>query len=95
MIPGWRPAKKSGASARGGNVPNASQLVRTAAPIRPVSPASMSWQIAPPVSLPTMVTLSRPSAAMKSPTSPATPCGERSASAFIGSSWAPSGSVGA
>jgi len=55
----------------------------------------MTWQIAPPVSLPTIVTPLRPSAEMKSRRSWAIPPGERSASAFIGHWWAPSGSVGA
>ena len=90
-----RSARKSGARARGGNVPDASQLVRTAAPIWLVSPPSMTWQIAPPVSLPTVVTPLRPSAEMKSRRNWASPRGERSASAFIGDRWAPRGSVGA
>jgi hypothetical protein len=70
-------------------------LVSTAARTRLVSPPSMTWQIAPPVSLPTMVTSRRPSAEMKSRMSVAIPCGERSASAFIGRWCAPSGRVGA
>ena len=94
-IAGWRSARKRGARASGGKVSNASQLVRTAALILLVSAPSMIWQIAPPVSLPAMVTSLRPSAWMKSSTSLATPWGERSASAFIGRWCEPSGSVGA
>ena len=77
-------------------MPNASQLVRTAAPIRLVSPPSMTWQIAPPVSLPTIIDVAEAERGDEVPDELGDPAQARGPRpAFIGHWWAPSGSVGA
>ncbi len=79
----------------GGKFSWVSQLVSTRRPIRSGWRVTSTCDIAPPESLPTIVTSSRSSAARKLSTIAAMPGGERSASGFIAICWAPIGQSGA
>ena len=80
----------------GGKLSNASHEASTTRLSAGQAPSAMSsWTSAPPVSLPTTVTPSRPSRSQNSATSRAIPGSDRSVSGCIGCRCAPSGSVGA
>ena len=79
----------------GGKFSWVSQLVSTRRPIRSGWVVTSTWEMAPPESLPTIVTSSSSSLARKSAISRAMPVGERSASRFIGTRCAASGQSGA
>ena len=79
----------------GGKFSWVSQLVSTRRPIRSGWRVTSTWDIAPPESLPTIVTSSRSSASRKLAIVAAMPEGERSASGFIAICCAPIGQSGA
>ena len=81
----------SGRSAFGGKLSNASHEVSTSAPMRSGRRVATSWEIAPPLSLPTSVTSSSSSASIASAIRSAAAGGERSASGGIGATCEPNG----
>ena len=88
---GLRKALNSWPKGAGGKLVKASQLVNTTRPTREASVSSRNWQMAPPVSLPTRVTSSSPSASMKAVIWPATPRGDWSACSLRAMVCDPSG----
>ena len=80
--------------ADGGKFSYMSQLVSTSRPTRSGRRVTSTCDIAPPLSLPTIVVPFRSSASRKSAITFAIPGGERSASAFIATRWAPIGQSG-
>src|SRR3954469_15103870 len=89
-----RPSTNRSLNSGGGNVSNASHGVRISRPMRSGRLVTISWASAPPGSLATSVTSSRPSSSSTSAARFATPCGvsrERSGKGVV---WEPSGSSG-
>ena len=75
----------------GGKLSKASHEVSASAPMRSGRRVTTSWQMAPPVSLPTSVTSSSSSASIASAIRSAMAGGERSASGGIGTTCEPNG----
>ena len=92
--PGSFAANCIGLNAGGKKCSKASHGVSTSRPTRCGCSVATSWQMAPPVSLPTSVTSVRSSLSISSASSRATARGLSSASGFIGRLCAPRGSSG-